>query len=170
MPYVKAKTSKGDNEYYGGTLQEVKTRLQYMLGNLVSVSEIFNDNEIAFFAEKADAEIDSKLSALYYTPLKKVNGTYPEVIQNLALKIIARGMLERLYSTRTPNATQEVERYRVEIFDEFNRILSRQYILGGQDIKSYSIYSHPRKEPLTPPSGASGAGAGGAMPPTIPTV
>lgn len=99
--------------------------------------------------------LNARLSALYHTPLRKVrNGTapWPEPIQTIAQRLVLARLLQDIYSEVEPNASNNPETQRRLAEQDLDSLLSRQYILRGQSLRSRNYGSNPYTEPLASPS------------------
>lgn len=116
------------------------------------------DSEATQFITEAGQIIDSKLSALYFTPLQQITrGTtvkYPDPIPYIATRIAAAMMVRAVYSRIDPQVSENADAHLKDALRELDDLVGGQIMptrrLDGQIFKSKNSFLNPHAAPLEP--------------------
>jgi hypothetical protein len=111
------------------------------------------------FLDWADDVINSRLSALYYTPLRQITRTgvtrYPAPIEHIASNLAAGYMVESIYSRIDPQVSDAGKAHKenalMELDEICNGILTGSRRIEGQTTKARNSFANPNVIPLEPP-------------------
>lgn len=112
------------------------------------------------FIDEAESIMDSKLSALMYTPLHQITRSnvtaYPNPIQFIATRIAAALMVRSVFSRIEPQVSENANAHLKDAMDELNEICDGIYVgsrrIEGQVLKARSNFMDPYSAPLEPPN------------------
>lgn len=115
------------------------------------------------FLRWADSIIDSRLSAVYFTPLRQVvrNGEtkYPDPIEMIATNLAAGYMIESVFQRIEPVVSDAGKVHKdnalIELDDLAGKGLVGSYALAGQTRKARNSFVNPNAAPLDPPKDRS---------------
>lgn len=121
-------------------------------------------SELDQFIAEADEVINSKLSALFFTPLQTItrdNVTkYPDPVPYIATRIAAALAVITIYSRIDPqqseNARTHFENALRELDDMYQGAVMGSRRLDGQKLKAKTPFLNPYAAPLEPPKGPLG--------------
>ena len=115
------------------------------------------------YKQRANDIIDTRLAAVYRTPLKTITRnlvtSYPTPIAQIAQRIVAYLMVNDIFSEIEPNASSNAERNYKMAIEDLESVASRRTLLKGQRFRSRSYGSNPYTEPLLPFSSSPEPGA-----------
>ena len=103
------------------------------------------------YKQDVDNLINSKASALYRTPFRKVqagSNPWPDPIQFIAQRLVLRYILTDVYSEVEPNASSNIANQATIAEGKFSEVLNREFLLRGQTRRSRDYGSNPATEPL----------------------
>ncbi len=126
-----------------------------------SLTATMTDADIQQFLDEADSIINSKLSALYYTPLITItrsNDThYPDPIPYIATRISAGLAVRANYSRIEPTVSENAEAHLKDALRELDDLYNGVYMgsrrLDGQKLKAKTAFLNPYSAPLEQPKG-----------------
>jgi len=129
-------------------------------------ADALNLEKLQKYKQDVDNILNSRMSALYRTPFVKTFAAgvspWPNPIQFIAQRLVLRYLLADVYSEVEPNASSNIATQATIAEEHLKRILSREFLLLGQKLRSRNYGSNPYTEPLfiqttylnTPPTGS----------------
>lgn len=122
-------------------------------------ADTLTTDDLVTYKKRANEIIDSRLAAVYRTPLhtitRNLKTTYPEPIAQIAQRIVGYMLVNDVFSEVEPNASSNAERHYKMAMEDLDSIATRRTLLKGQRYRSRNYGSNPYTEPLSPFSGAA---------------
>ena len=116
------------------------------------------------FIDEAEQIIDSRLSSLYYVPLRQITRsnsdgenetTFPPPIPFIATRIAAALMVRAVYSRIDVQTSENADAHFKDATDELNDLADGATVgsrrLAGQTLKAMTPFLNPSAAPLEPP-------------------
>ena len=107
--------------------------------------------QLAKYKQDVNNLLNARLTALYRTPLRKVNNgssPWPEPIQFIAQRLVLRYLLADIYSEVEPNASSNIGTQATIAEGLLKQLQDREFLLRGQSLRSRDYGSNPYTEPL----------------------
>jgi hypothetical protein len=131
--------------YYSGTVENIKSILSVLDIGEGKLAQGFGEEQVAFYQEMVDRDIDSILEPLYWVPLVAINQMQPsgsEVailpgrIVKAARYWVAGLILKNEYQQLTQNTTDQAEQYITQSKQDIYSVIRYNLRLYGQRRKS----------------------------------
>lgn len=123
------------------------------------IAATMRSDQLGQFIAEADQIIDSRLSALFYTPLRQIvrSGVtkYPDPIPYIASRLAAGLAVRAVYSRIDPKVSENAEAHIKDAMKELDDLasgLAGGRFLDGQTRKARNAFVNPNIAPKDPPN------------------
>lgn len=129
-----------------------------------ALTATLNSSDANDFLSDADTIIDSKLSTVYFTPLRQITRGgvtyYPNPIPVIATKIAAYLAIRSVHSRIEPRKSEAAESNYNDAINELDRLADGEYVgtrrLEGQTMRAKNYFINPYIAPHIPRQQGSG--------------
>lgn len=122
-------------------------------------ADAITTNTLTTYKKRGNNIIDSRLAAVYRTPLRTITRNlqtmYPEPIAHIAQRIVGYLLVNDIFSEIEPNASSNAERNYKMAMEDLDSVATRRTLLKGQRYRARQYGSNPYTEPLAPFGGAA---------------